>query len=74
MSENQACCTHKQLEITYDDLPLSCPLQDERVWDGHPRVYLPIEEVGKVICPYCGCKYSLKNFIPPEKSPIQIEK
>ena len=30
-----------------------------RVWDSHPRVYLPIEDEGEVQCPYCGATYSL---------------
>jgi uncharacterized Zn-finger protein len=64
--EAQAC-TKLQYELTYADLPLSCPPGDTRVWDAHPRVYLPIEEVGQVVCPYCGARYVLKDFIPPEK-------
>lgn len=31
---------------------------------GHPRVWLQIsEEKGWVECPYCDCKYILKNHI-----------
>lgn len=71
-SEKEACCTLRHYDLTYADLPLSCPPLDTRVWDAHPRVYLPIEDVGKVVCPYCGSEYVLKDFIPPEKSPIQI--
>lgn len=62
-----ACCTLQFYEITSADLPLSCPPREMRVWDGHPRVYLSIEEVGQVVCPYCGTKYVLKDFLPPEK-------
>lgn len=65
--EGLPCCTVRRLEITYADLPLSCPPRDLRVWDGHPRVYLPIEETGKVLCPYCGTEYVLKDFKPIEK-------
>lgn len=68
-SEKEAC-DQRFYEITYADLPFSCPPKDCRVWDAHPRVYLPIEEVGEVLCPYCGAKYVLKNFEPPLKSPI----
>jgi uncharacterized Zn-finger protein len=54
-------CTKRQYEITEVDLPLSCPFRDERVWDAHPRVYLPIEATGSIDCPYCGTHYILKS-------------
>ena len=60
-------CTHRREEITQADLPLSCPPRDLRVWDAHPRVYLPIEATGKFMCPYCGTEYILKDFTPTEK-------
>ena len=42
------------------DLPLSCPTPEMKLWNSHPRVYLPIEnEGGTSICPYCGAKYQL---------------
>ncbi|MBX3708692.1 MAG: zinc-finger domain-containing protein [Gammaproteobacteria bacterium] len=67
MQKNQGgaeqACTKLHNEISYADLPLSCPPRDDRVWDAHPRVYLPIEEVGRVVCPYCGTEYVLKNWI-----------
>lgn len=59
---DKPACTTRTDEITYNDLPLSCPPRDERVWDAHPRVYLPIEETGVYTCPYCGTKYTLKDF------------
>lgn len=59
-------CAERRYDITQADLPLSCPPQDTRVWDAHPRVYLPIEELGKVMCPYCGAWYVLKDFVPVE--------
>jgi uncharacterized Zn-finger protein len=58
--EAQAC-TKRRYEITQADLPLSCPPRDERVWDAHPRVYLPVEETGSILCPYCSAEYVLKN-------------
>lgn len=73
-SEKPACCAKRQYEITYADLPLSCPPKDTRIWDGHPRVYLPIEDVGKFTCPYCDAVYILKDFTPPEKPLIATEK
>jgi uncharacterized Zn-finger protein len=55
-------CTTRHVEMTYKDLPLSCPPRDERIWDAHPRVYLTIEETGAATCPYCGTQFTLKDF------------
>lgn len=46
-------------EVTKADLPLSCPMPGMRMWDAHPKVYLPIEEAGRVVCPYCDAVYVL---------------
>lgn len=59
--ENQGC-TKRLYEVSQDDLPLCCPLPEDRLWDAHPRVYLPIEREGQVICPYCDAEYVLKGF------------
>lgn len=67
LSENKnntdEACTQRRYEITVADLPLSCPPRDKRVWDAHPRVYLPIEDEadGEVVCPYCEALYVLKS-------------
>ena len=61
-TENQACTT-RLCEITRADLPLSCPPREDRVWDAHPRVYLPIEQTGEYLCPYCSTKYILKEMV-----------
>ena len=45
--------------VTKDDLPLSCPMPGMYLWNSHPRVYLPIEETGTAMCPYCGANYQL---------------
>jgi uncharacterized Zn-finger protein len=55
----EQACTKLLYEVTTADLPLSCPTKKMRVWDAHPRVYLPIEETGQVICPYCEAEYVL---------------
>lgn len=52
----------KQYQVTTKDLPLSCPMPDMILWNAHPRVYLPIEETGKEMCPYCGAVYTLTDF------------
>ena len=62
LKDEKTACAQGRQEITLADLPLSCPPQEDRMWDAHPRIYLPIEEVGKCVCPYCGTEYVLKNF------------
>lgn len=46
-------------QVSRSDLPLSCPTQEQRLWNSHPRVYLPIEETGAATCPYCSAQYEL---------------
>ncbi len=65
-SQNKAC-TRRRQEITQRDLPLSCPPRTDRVWDAHPRVYLPIETIGAVVCPYCDTEYVLTDFSPEQQ-------
>ena len=59
--QNEAACNKLCHVIGPQDLPFACPSQDARLWDAHPRVYLPIEAEGEVICPYCGTKYLLEK-------------
>lgn len=53
--------TQKLIEISAKDLPLHCPMDDMLQWNAHPRVYMPIEKTGEVLCPYCGTRYKLKE-------------
>lgn len=46
-------------EVSRSQLPLSCPMPDQKLWNAHPRVYLPIEETGAASCPYCSARYRL---------------
>jgi len=46
-------------EVVAEDLPLSCPMPGMYLWNSHPRVYLPVQETGEAICPYCGAEYHL---------------
>lgn len=62
MTLKKQACTSIHYEVTYDDLPFCCPLPNMRLWDAHPRVYLPIEVTGRVTCPYCSTEYFLKDF------------
>jgi len=47
------------VEVTAKDLPLHCPMPGKRLWDSHPKVFLPIADSGREICPYCGTEYVL---------------
>ena len=51
----------RRIEIDHDDLPLHCPMEGMSLWNSHPRVYLPIEETGQELCPYCGTLYVLRD-------------
>ena len=61
MTQEQQGCTSLHYEVTQKDLPLCCPMPQMRLWDAHPRVYLPIEATGEITCPYCEARYSLKE-------------
>jgi len=50
-----------QYDVTAEDLPLSCPMPEMYLWNSHPRVYLPIQDMGWAKCPYCGAEYTLKG-------------
>lgn len=49
----------KEVKVSRNNLPLSCPSQDMRIWDSHPRVFLAIAKKGRISCPYCGTEYIL---------------
>ncbi len=51
--------TEKTYEVHRKDLPLSCPTPEQKLWNSHPRVYLPIEKTGEALCPYCSARYRL---------------
>jgi uncharacterized Zn-finger protein len=51
--------TLDQIEVTRAELPVHCPAPGTTLWNSHPRVYIPLEEGGSAICPYCGTKYVL---------------
>jgi uncharacterized Zn-finger protein len=55
--------TESTYEVRRADLPLSCPTPEQKLWNSHPRVYLPIEESGEASCPYCSAKYLLVEDI-----------
>jgi uncharacterized Zn-finger protein len=51
----------REVEVSPADLPLHCPLPSQKLWNSHPRVFLPIEASGSTLCPYCGTRYVLKG-------------
>jgi len=51
--------TELHYTITVQDLPLSCPGKNMKIFDAHPRIFLSLGEKGEVSCPYCSAKYSL---------------
>lgn len=57
----EEACTQREYDVLPTDLPLSCPMNSQRLWDAHPRVYLPIEATGVAVCPYCDAVYRLKD-------------
>ena len=61
MSEHQSENKQRHIEVTQVDLPLHCPTAAMLLWSAHPRVFLPIEETGAALCPYCGTQYTLKG-------------
>lgn len=63
MEQNLAGNTQRYIEVTPEDLPLHCPTPGMALWSSHPRVYLPLEEKGEALCPYCGTLYKLKGEV-----------
>ena len=55
----QTACSAAVIEVNVKQLPLSCPTNEMTLWNAHPKVYLPIEQSGQEICPYCGTKFIL---------------
>ena len=66
-SQEKNACTQRRVVLTQADLPLCCPPRIEAVWNAHPRVYLPVEVEGELVCPYCSTIYILKDFTPSER-------
>lgn len=58
-SKPQACAK-SEVEVLTPELPFCCPQPGQRVWDAHPRVYLPLDaKKPRQVCPYCGTTYRL---------------
>lgn len=61
MEQGKSVNRQRHVEVTAADLPLHCPLPSQALWNAHPRVFLPIENTGEALCPYCGTLYTLKS-------------
>ncbi|AOE49168.1 zinc-finger domain-containing protein [Kangiella sediminilitoris] len=60
-NSNQAESSPQQrIEVTADDLPISCPMPGKTLWSQHPRVFIPVEN-GEGHCPYCGNHFIVKS-------------
>jgi len=38
---------------------ICCPPYEGCLWSSHPRVFLKLNDKGKVTCPYCNTMYQL---------------
>lgn len=61
MNQSKSGAKDREIEVTAAELPLHCPLPSQKLWNSHPRVFLPIEKAGEARCPYCGTRYVLKG-------------
>lgn len=61
IEDKEPACAKKNYVIPRHKLPLSCPTDDMILWNGHPKVYLPLEKTGVEVCPYCGSRFVLQN-------------
>ncbi len=61
VTKKELACTEKLYMVRRSDLPLSCPTDLMELWNAHPKVYLPIEQTGSEVCPYCGSRFVLQD-------------
>ena len=66
MQEEKTVNKARYIEVMAKDLPLHCPMPSQVLWNAHPRVFLPIEETGEALCPYCGTRYKLIRSVNSE--------
>jgi uncharacterized Zn-finger protein len=52
------------IDITVENLPLTCPMSQVSLWDAHPKVTLAFDEHNLASCPYCGARYKLTGELP----------
>lgn len=59
IQRNKSNVSLQPITVSRQELPVSCPREEDTLWNQHPRVFLPIEKTGKANCPYCGKQYIL---------------
>ncbi len=56
--------TQNKVEITAQNLPLTCPMPGSTLWNSHPKVTLALNHDGEAQCPYCGTLYKFTGEMP----------
>jgi uncharacterized Zn-finger protein len=56
--------TERYVGVSAEELPLFCPTAANSLWNGHPRVAIPVDKLGEARCPYCGTLYKFKGELP----------
>ena len=57
--------TDKQyVEVSAQDLPLTCPRPGTIQWNSHPKVGLSFAGGNETRCPYCGTLYRFTGELP----------
>lgn len=56
--------TQRYIEVTAQDLPLTCPMPNMSLWNAHPRVGITFDHGSEARCPYCGTQYRFKGEMP----------
>lgn len=78
LQDQPLSCADQICQVQWSDLPLACPLPGSSLWNGHPRIYLPIHQDGSAMCTYCGTLYTLQRPTPGEPEPhfanLEIER
>lgn len=46
-----------EVKVENGGSPLSCPLPSMTLWNMHPKVYLPLDQDNRAMCPYCSTYY-----------------
>jgi uncharacterized Zn-finger protein len=57
----QQANAEQRYQVKRADLPLSCPTPEMKLWNSHPRVFLPVADTGSAKCPYCGAEFVLED-------------
>ena len=56
---SKAACRDHHVLVEQCDAAWCCPPTDQDLVMAHPRVYLPLAEAHRVVCPYCSTIYVL---------------